>query len=426
MSEGIITDYVLDLDKFEYKVNQALKDYPINIFPEKIENLIIRLHDAVGFEKSVTASTMLFVVSTIIGNSKNIKIKNTWIDTPNLWIAIVGKRGTMKTPTINFPIKALQKDELEYAEAYTKEIESYNRLDSDQQKKEQKPRRKQRLTTDITAEALVKLLSENPNGIGIIKDELNGLFQEMGRYGGAGLLEFLLSAFSGGQYIKNRATQDSITVDNIFLSIIGTIQPQVLKAMATNNTDNGFIDRWLYVKSENKIPEFTFDDIDPMFIDDYYRFIRDVKNMVSKETELMRWNPKALSEFKDCINKIRHKMRSEETPLQLSSYLAKIETYFARFCLLIPIMNGRIEIERNDVLKAHKLAMYYTDTANNTFIEFDNQEEIRAIYKREGATTKTSKIIALRKHLPEMTITAIAEEVGTYRTYASKIIKEMK
>ena len=419
-------DFEVDLETGDYKENTTFEKFPTNIFPEKIENLINLLYTNVGFEKSVTASAILFALSTVIGNSKQIKVKNTWIDTPNLWLAIVGKRGTMKSPTIKFPVVPLQNDEKRFAEEYEKDIASWNRLEKDVQKHEDKPTRQQRITTDITTEGLIKLIKENSKGIGIIKDELNGLFKEMNRYQGAGALEFLLSAFTGGQYIKNRATQESITVDNVFLSIIGTIQPQVLKSMANNNTDNGFIDRWLYVKSENKIPEFTIDsDIDAKYIESYTRFMVDMKNM-SSDNKVMLWGAKAKLEFQDSINKIRHQMRAEETPQQLSAYLAKMETYFARFCILIAVMDKDITIEKIHVQKAYMLTKFYIYTANNTFIGFDNEEEINAIYKMEGATTKKTKVLALHQHMTKMKQADIAEEVGCNISYVKRTVGDSK
>jgi hypothetical protein len=419
-----MVDFTMDMETFKYKENKNFEKFPTNIFPEKIENLIDLLYTNVGFEKSVTASSILFTVSTIIGNSKRIKVKNTWIDTPNLWLAIVGKRGTMKSPTIKFPVTPLQKDEITFAEEYEKEITSWNRLEKEQQNQEEKPTRKQRVTTDITTEGLIRLIKENPNGIGIIKDELNGLFKEMNRYQGAGALEFLLSAYTGGQYIKNRATQDSTTVENVYLSIIGTIQPQILKSIANNNTDNGFIDRWLYVKSENKVPGFNIDsDIDIQYIESYNRFIIDIKNM-SSSNDSMVWSAKARTEFQDGINRIRTIMRNEETPHQLTAYLSKMETYFARFCILIAVMDQEIQIEKQHVQKAYMLTKFYIYTANNTFIGFDNEEEINAIYKTENANTKKQKVLALHKHLPNMQKKDIAEVVGCNRSFVQDTLKK--
>lgn len=422
MSEEILTDFSFDVDTFEYKVNGDFKNFPTSIFPEKIENLIDLLYKNAGFEKSVTGSAILFTISTIIGNSKSIRVKNTWIDTPNLWMAVVGKRGTMKTPTIKFPIKPLQDNENFYAEEFEKEIASWNRLEKEEQKHQDKPTRKQRITTDITAEGLVRLLKENPNGIGIVKDELNGLFKEMGRYNSAGVLEFLLSAFSGGQFVKNRATQDSITIDNIFLSIIGTIQPQVLKQMANTNTDNGFIDRWLYVQSDNNIPSFDINsDIDRAQIEYYNNFIRRAKDMsISKEE--MQWGAKSRIGLEEGINKIRHIIRQDDTSNQLAAYLSKIEIYYVRFCILIAIMDNSVTIEKKHVEKAFILAKFYIWTANNTFIGFENEEEINAIYKTEDATTKKQKVIALHKHFPKMRHQKISEEVGCNKSFVTRTI----
>lgn len=424
MKEENLHSFEFCLENEEYIENKIFQTFPTNIFPEKIENLVDALYRKAGFEKSVTASAILFTVSTIIGNSKQIKVKNVWIDTPNLWFAIVGKRGTLKTPTINFPIKPLQQDEIQFGKTYDEDLSSWNKLDKEKQIEEEKPIRRQRITTDATPEALIKLMKENPNGIGILKDELNGLFEEMDRYSSSGTLEIMLSAFNGGLYVKDRATQKSITVENIFLSIIGTIQPQVLKRIANNNTENGFIDRWLYVESENNIPDFKIDeDIDQRDIEKYNWFIHYVKEMSSNSNN-MEWAPGSRKEFELSINRIRHQKRDEKTPAQLSAYLSKIETYLARFCILIPIMERTYEITPDHVKKAYRLAMFYVHTANNTFIGFDKEEEYRAIFKKERSAGKKDKIIALYKNIPTMQQKEICEVVQTDKSFVSKTIKE--
>jgi len=48
MSEEL-ADFVIDTETFEYKENTIFKEFPTNIFPEKIENLIDVLYRNVGF-----------------------------------------------------------------------------------------------------------------------------------------------------------------------------------------------------------------------------------------------------------------------------------------------------------------------------------------------------------------------------------------
>ena len=46
----------------------------------------------------------------------------------------------------------------------------------------EKPKKTQFIVNDVTLEALVELHNENPNGIGVLKDELAGFFKDMNKY----------------------------------------------------------------------------------------------------------------------------------------------------------------------------------------------------------------------------------------------------
>lgn len=413
----------LKLQHFEYKGVSKHVDFPLYIFPEKIENIINKLHDSAGFEKSVSAASILFTVSTLLGNSKSIKVKTVWVDTPNIWIAIIGKRGSMKTPTINFGISPLKRDETEFSNTFDNEIMEWNKLDKDTKAKTIRPKRIQRFSNDVTVEGLIKAMKENPNGMGIFKDELNGFFEELNRYKTGGNLEFYLSAFSGGMYTKNRASYDAITIDNIFLSIIGSVQPQVLKQISTNNTVNGMIDRWLFVESNDDVYEFDFTDIDPQFVNEYHDFYSIIKDHSFTKSE-MEWNDDSLSTFKEGMNAIESIMTDDTTSDQIFTYLSKMKTYFARFCVLIPVMYNTMKIEKYHVEYAFKLTTFFIDTALATFLGFENNTNIENIFKEENANTQKQKVIAISKHLPGISVTEIAKLVGCSRSYASTTVNK--
>lgn len=412
-----------NINGFEFQKADNKIEFPLFIFPPKIENIIKRLEDAAGFEKSVSAASILFTVSTIIGNSKTIKVKSVWKDTPNIWIAIIGRRGTMKTPTINFGINPLKQDEKTYSERFESEIAVYNETKKEDRSESKRPIRQQRYSNDVTVEGLIRALKENPNGMGIFKDELNGFFEEMSRYKSGGNLEFYLSAFSGGLYTKNRASYDTITIDDIFLSIIGSIQPEVLKSVSATNTVNGMIDRWLFVESENGIYEFNFDDLDPKFVLEYNNFIDEIKT-ISKINDELVWSIEGIDSFKEGMNGIETLMKDDNTSDQIYTYLSKMKTYFARFCALIPVMWGSLTIDKFHVEYAFSLITFFINTALNTFLEFENTRNIENIYKIENASTQKQKVMAICKHLPELKVTEIAKLVGCSRSYASTTVNK--
>ena len=403
---------------YEILDSEQIVEFPLYIFPQNIENIINQLKISAGFEKAVSAASILFTVSSIIGNSKKIRVKSVWIDTPNIWIAIIGRRGTMKTPTINFGIAPLKHDERNYAEDFKNEMRVWNVT-----KEGNKPKRKQRYSNDVTVEGLIKALQENPNGMGLFKDELNGFFEEMSRYKAGGNLEFYLSAFSGGMYTKNRMTYDAITIDDIFLSIIGSVQPEVLKSISQNNTVNGMIDRWLFVKSKDQVYEFDFNDMDSSLIDQYNYFIEMVKKW-SESVDNMEWTVGGLDALKEGMNAIESIMKDDNTSDKVFTYLSKMKTYFPRFCTLIPIMHNSIVIEKHFVEYAFKLITFFIDTAMDTFLEFDNNLTYETIFKKENAVTAKEKILALRGSLPLIKVTLIAQIVGCSRKHASNVISK--
>lgn len=393
--------------EFEFNDLDPISDFPIETFPKPIASLINQLEKYSGFEPAIVSSAILFVVSTIIGNSRFIQVKSTWIDSPNLFIAIVGRRGSMKTPTVNYCLKPLMDDEKKFQIKYNEDLQDWLKIPKKNRNEENQPRRKQRFSNDLTVEGLVKTMNYNSNGLGIYKDELYGLFEEMNRYHSGGNIEFFLSAFSGGQFIKNRATSTTVTINEIFLSILGSIQPEKLKKLASTNTDNGMIDRWLFVESKNKAPRTTVEDMPSSLTSNYHSFINTISNNC-QEYKLMQWDHGAHGSFIKKLNNIEDLMNSENCKPNLFTYLSKMKTYLARFVTIIATMEGTEVITIDNVNKAVQLGKYYIQSALRTFLSFENQNMIFEVLRRENAKSNKEKVKALLKYFPDMKNTDIS------------------
>ena len=62
--------------------------------------------------------------------------------------------------------------------------------------------------TDPTIESLAPLLEARPRGMMLIRDELSGLFANMGRYGGSDR-PFWLEAWDGNRYVVERVYENN-------------------------------------------------------------------------------------------------------------------------------------------------------------------------------------------------------------------------
>jgi hypothetical protein len=265
----------------------------------------------------------------------------------------------------------------------------------------------------------------NYNGMGIFKDELNGFFEEMNRYKSGGNLEFYLSAFNGGTYVKNRRTYDPQTVNDIYLSMLGSIQPEVLTSIAAAQTSNGMIDRWLYVISDDRIPNTTSEDPPDEMMTEYNLFISNIINNCNGAHD-MQWLPGAKDIFFDSINELEDMMRDESIDPAMFTYISKLKTYFARLITVITTMQLTQYIGVPEVLKAKKLILYFYLTAQHTFIGFQNQANVDKIYKIENATTPKEKVFALVKHLPDLNNSQLSRVSNISRPTVIKYVKECK
>lgn len=98
--------------------------------------------------------------------------------------------------------------------------------------------------TDPTIERLAPLLQARPRGMMLIRDELAGLFANMGRYSGGSDRPFWLEAWSGNRHVVERVS-GSIVVDHLLVGVVGSFQPDKL-ARAFAGDEDGMYGRFLF------------------------------------------------------------------------------------------------------------------------------------------------------------------------------------
>lgn len=105
------------------------------------------------------------------------------------------------------------------------------------------------LFNDLTYEKLRALLSEKPDGVLSVRDEMRGLLLQLAREESAPARAFYLSAWSGGRYTVDRIGRGTVTVPDARLSMIGCIQPgplsELVQQARRGAADDGMLDRFL-------------------------------------------------------------------------------------------------------------------------------------------------------------------------------------
>jgi len=434
--------------KEEVKKPLPSNDFPLEVFPKEIQYYIKENTEKLGLISDFMGSGVLWLASSVIGNSLNIQIKNGWTDNCTIWLACVASAGVGKTPSISAITKPLEKINQKEQKLYAKQENKYNdyKFASKEEKKYldevKEPVNKQFLANDITLEALTGLLAQNPNGVGVLKDELNGWVQDMNKYRDGSDLSFWLTSFNGGSYSSNRKTSGNTFVDSPFVPVIGGIQPSILDELATSERqESGFMDRLLLSHPNAVVNKFNDNELEQKLIDWFDGYVRgiieQIKGIINLNSDnevvplLAVFTPDAKEEYKRIFNEITDKQNSDDSDEKLKSVLPKMKIYLGRFSLITRFIKWSLdteiellEIQKDDVINAEKLVRYFTNNATSNKQSSKEVFDIKAIIKKSGELTAKGKITAIVQSGINVTKKQIAKEVGVTIRTVQKYVKD--
>ncbi|MCD8405007.1 DUF3987 domain-containing protein [Tenacibaculum dicentrarchi] len=256
--------------------NKKNNPFPVDIFPKIIQEVIYEAHNKYQFSLDYLGAGILTAISSAIGNSLKVKVKNGWNEKANLFTVIVGRPGDSKSHALNFCFKPIHiKENLLFIE-YTKLVKEYeDELKSDSKTTLTKPFLQKYLINDYTPEALILHHSNNKKGLYIFVDELNGWIKNFNRYNSSGEAETYLSLWSGTTISTDRASGKSFRINDPFIGVIGSTQIAVLKSFAKDGrSSNGFMDRLLFVYPEiQKTLKWNINKVDDRILENYFSII---------------------------------------------------------------------------------------------------------------------------------------------------------
>ena len=100
---------------------------PLEVFPARIQELVLNLARYENFNVEYTASILLSAVATAIGNSCRIRIKGEWRTSPSIYMMLVGRPGLGKTPPLGFLYKLIREHDDRMYEMYNEEWNAYEK-----------------------------------------------------------------------------------------------------------------------------------------------------------------------------------------------------------------------------------------------------------------------------------------------------------
>jgi len=204
----------------------------------------------------------------------------------NLSVAVSAPSGTMKSGSVGQAVRPCAKQDELWLDEYTAACEAFEKIHASwatEGKAGDEPKapvRRRILIGDSTPEKTALLLVDNPNGLICYVDELAMHIDAGGKKGREDQRALDLASFEpSGPFCVDRVGRPSIVVREPRLSIIGTIQPQVLRRLIQGRED-GYFERFLLWEPE--IPPFVECD-DPRDAFAEARYSRAIRRIIDLE-----------------------------------------------------------------------------------------------------------------------------------------------
>ena len=356
-------------EKKEEKGNEY--KFPVSIFPPLLPKLIHEANASCNFPESYMGTSMLLAISTAIGNTCTLKIKNNRVERPVIFLHLVGEPGSVKSHPLRFALQPIINRDIKSRLKFQKELDGYQQGLQEGGNPE-KPKCSQRFVQDATPEALVKIIAANPSGVCNYCDEVSLFFKNLNRYSKGGFDSMMLSLFDCLPIFMDRSGTDvKVTIVNPFANIAGTIQPDVfVKLYKGHLTENGFLHRIMAVyndgpdelpyDSELEIPselEGKWNDVINSILkleDGFKEFETPAEYTLSEEAKgiFFIWSRNTT----DRVNMVE--------PHEMRGFFQKIKSYVYRVALILQVAKEAVERTPSKLLIEEETMVWATVYGN--------------------------------------------------------------
>ncbi|KEQ13597.1 hypothetical protein GZ77_14865 [Endozoicomonas montiporae] len=402
---------------------------------------VVQRMDNAPYEYAAVAA--ISALGSLIGRKVSVKPKqyDDWAIIPNLWGCCIGRPSQKKTPVIKAATHPLTRLEAEAREQHKDDLKRYqaqekiNQMANKEAEKKaaalvkkgdmqaaeallmddttdpEKPLNRRYIINDATIEKLGILLSENPWGLLLFRDELAGWIAGLNRDDRQQDRAFWLEAFNGdGTFSYDRVSRDDVYIPSNTVALLGGIQPgrllPLLMTQREGSGDDGLVER-LQLLVYPDAGEFKHTDRRPnkALQEKAYQVFRRLNDIQYQDDEgdklSLRFDDQAQEVFNDWYCKLMTRISSEGISLQMESHLGKFPALMPALALVFHVIqNGAagsiskesasMAIRWCDVLETHAQRVYAL--ADNPFagarILIDRLEKLPLSFKGDQLRDK--------------------------------------
>ena len=392
--------------------------FDYQLLPESFRAWVTDIAERMQCPPDFPAVAAMITLAAIVGRKIGIRPKqfDDWQVIPNLWGAVIGRPGIMKTPALNEPLKVLNRFELEAKQEFDRASVAFETDEKIEKTRQQvlqqdlkkalkdksdlgeikakllevaykEPIRKRFLLNDPTVEKLGEILCDNPDGVTVFRDELTGLLRSLDREGNETSRAFYLEAWNGNSsFTFDRIGRGTIDISACCVSILGGIQPgpfvdYLRAAIRGGKGDDGLIQRFQLVvwpdanRAWENVDQWPDTDAKNQAINVYKR-LRDLDPTAIggqhddyESVPFLRFAKNAQELFDSWRCTLESRLRSGEEHPAVEAHLSKYRSLVPSLALLIHLADepGGGPVAVAALEKALKWAHYLESHANRVY-----------------------------------------------------------
>jgi len=360
--------------------------------PETLRPWVLDLAERLQVPIDFPAAALTVMLAGALGRRAQIRPQrhDSWVVIPNLWGAIVGRSGMMKSPVLRAVLGPLRRRQALAMAVYESEQDAYQRH---QQKYPARKRVRRSLTTaasseqeecpawdaetlpppvctryvvnDVTLEKVHVILKENPQGVLYLRDELSGWMAQLEQRGRERERAFFLETWDGdSDFTMDRVGRGTVYASHLCLSVFGGLQPARLQeyvadAVTGGAGDDGLMQRFQMLVWPDVSPGWEEIDRPPdSRAEGRMEQILDRLLQISPEDPFRgRFSAGAQELFRAWRKELEQKIRGGDLEPALESHLAKSRSLLPKLALIFHLTEDDWE-EEIPLVEAERAARF--------------------------------------------------------------------
>ncbi len=251
----------------------AYEAFPVDALPEPHRALVIHGAESIGCEQALIALPLLAATAGAIGNARRITLKRGWTEPAVLWAVTVAASGDKKSPGFELGVDGLAQIEERAFAQYRAELDEHKQAvqrwmeAGGEGPKPEPPKAERVIVREVSVEQLAPILTNNPKGLLLARDELAAWCGGFDKYRGGKGEESAhwLEMYRAGKVTVDRKTGDmkTVHVPRAAVSITGTIQPGTLeRVLERRHFENGLAARLLLACPPRQLRQWNEEEVD--------------------------------------------------------------------------------------------------------------------------------------------------------------------